>query len=104
MREQLSDYARWQESTGDASSNIGWEWENIFPHFVRQENNQILAGFAHGTEEPLSVSNIGNICEMSNIFVKTLCRLQLEMVSDAVQLRYSLTQYDQIRIYQYRQR
>ena len=72
MRGRPSDYERWSAATGGAGNSIGWSWDDLLPHYVGQENNQSLAGPAHGTEGPLSVSNPRHIAAMSDIFVKTL--------------------------------
>jgi len=72
MRGRPSDYARWNEAAGGAGTNIGWDWEDIIPHFVKQENNQSFGGEFHGVDGPLSVSNGANVCEMTDIFVKSM--------------------------------
>jgi len=72
MRGRPSDYARWDRIAGGKGNGVGWGWEDILPHFVKQESNQSLAGPEHGSEGPLAVSNSRNIAEMSDIFVKTL--------------------------------
>lgn len=82
MRGRPSDYAEWDEATGGAGNGVGWGWADILPHYVRLEANQMLAGPAHGTEGALGVSRSGHICEMSDIFVKTLQELGHELRND----------------------
>lgn len=75
MRGRPSDYARWQAAVGGTKSTVGWSWDDIIPHYIKQECNQTLGDELHGINGPLSVSNAANICEMSDIFVKTLQRM-----------------------------
>ena len=72
MRGRPSDYSRWDKAAGGPGNNIGWGWDAIVPHYIKQEKNQSFGGDMHGVDGPLSVSNNRNICEMSNIFVKSL--------------------------------
>lgn len=82
MRGRPSDYAFWNEVTGGDGNAVGWGWNDLLPHFVKQEGNQNLAGAAHGVDGPLSVSAGGNICAMSNVFVQTLQELGAELRVD----------------------
>lgn len=72
MRGRPSDYEKWNQAAGGPGNGIGWGWEDILPHYVRQEANQSIAGDAHGTDGPLCVSDNGHVCEMSEIFVRTM--------------------------------
>lgn len=74
MRGRPSDYELWNAAAGKGN-RIGWGWDDILPHYVRQERNQSLADPAHGTDGPLSVSNAAHICEMSDLFVKSMQRM-----------------------------
>ena len=74
MRGRPDDYALWQAASG---GEVGWGWDNLLPHFVRLEHNQSLGGPMHGTNGPLHVSNPGSVCEMSDVFVKTLQEIGL---------------------------
>lgn len=71
MRGRPSDYNHWNKAAGE-DATIGWSWDDLLPHYVRLERNQSLAGPVHGIDGPLSVSNAKHICEMSDLFVKTL--------------------------------
>lgn len=82
MRGRPSDYAHWDQVTGGAGNGIGWGWDDVLPYFTRQENNQSLAGPAHGTEGPLAVSNPRHVAEISDIFVKTLQQMGQPLRSD----------------------
>lgn len=72
MRGRPSDYAHWATAAG---KEIGWGWDDVLPHYIRQERNQTLAGPAHGIDGPLSVSNAAHVCEMSDLFVKSLQKM-----------------------------
>lgn len=72
MRGRPTDYARWNDAAGGPGNNIGWSWDDIVPHYIKQEKNQSFGGEMHGVDGPLSVSNNGNVCEMSDVFVKSL--------------------------------
>jgi choline dehydrogenase len=72
MRGRPSDYAGWEKAAGGRGHGFGWGWDDMLPHYVRQEANQTLAGPAHGVSGPLKVSNARHIAEISDIFVKTL--------------------------------
>ena len=74
IRGRPSDYDRWNKAAG-TGNRIGWGWDDILPHYVRQESNQSLADPAHGTDGQLSVSNAAHICEMSDLFVKSMQRI-----------------------------
>src|SRR3546814_3739687 len=53
LRGSRHDFARWNEAAGGTC----WGWDDLLPHFRKQEGNQSLAGFAHGIDGPLKVSN-----------------------------------------------
>ncbi len=82
MRGCPADYDRWNAATGGVGSTVGWGWDDMLPHFICQEKNQSFAAPAHGIEGPLSVSNAGHVCEMSDIFVKTLQEMGHPLRSD----------------------
>jgi len=68
MRGRAADYDGWREITG---SDL-WSWDNLLPHFKRQEANQKFSNSFHGDEGPLRVSDPGFVCEMSHIYMRTL--------------------------------
>ncbi len=72
MRGRPSDYTGWEKAAGGRGNGFGWGWDDMLPHYVRQEANQTLAGPAHGVSGPLKVSNPRHIAEISDIFLKTL--------------------------------
>jgi len=49
-----ADYDAWAEVTGD----VRWSWSQVLPWFVLSENNSRGASALHGTEGPLSVSDL----------------------------------------------
>ncbi|MGL4281823.1 MAG: GMC family oxidoreductase, partial [Albidovulum sp.] len=82
MRGRPSDYARWNEAVKGGGNRIGWGWDDLLPHYVRQERNQSFAAPEHGTEGPLAVSNPRHVAEISDIFVKTLQEMGLPFRPD----------------------
>lgn len=61
------DYDRWANEEGAD----GWSFREIQPYYIRAESNTMLAGDWHGTEGPLSVSNIPDPQIMSRAFVRS---------------------------------
>ncbi|MEP5089180.1 MAG: GMC family oxidoreductase N-terminal domain-containing protein, partial [Paracoccaceae bacterium] len=53
VRGQAQDYDRWRQM-----GNNGWGWDDVLPLFKRAENNERGADEFHGTDGPLSVSNM----------------------------------------------
>ena len=53
VRGQKEDYDRWRQM-----GNTGWGWEDVLPLFKRSENQERGADEFHGTDGPLSVSNM----------------------------------------------
>lgn len=62
-----SDYNRWAEEEGAE----GWAFKDIQKYFIRSEGNGILAGDWHGTDGPLSVSNLPDPQPMTRAFVQS---------------------------------
>jgi len=78
MRGRPSDYDQWNKAGGA----VGWGWDDLLPHYIRQERNQSLADPAHGIDGPMSVSNAAHICEMSDLFVKSMQKMGHPLRSD----------------------
>jgi choline dehydrogenase len=68
VRGQAEDYDSWDESLGGA----GWSYEDLLPHFIRQEGNDHLGKPYHGVSGPLKVSHLGQHSAMSRAFVQAL--------------------------------
>jgi choline dehydrogenase-like flavoprotein len=62
-----SDYDRWAREEGAE----GWAHKDIQKYFLRSEGNTILSGSWHGTEGPLSVSNIPDPNPLTCAFVQS---------------------------------
>lgn len=82
MRGRPSDYVHWTTATEGAGNSVGWGWNDLLPHFVKQERNQSLANATHGVDGPLAVSNANHVCEISDVFVKTLQTMGHPLTSD----------------------
>jgi choline dehydrogenase len=72
------DYDAWDLGLGGA----GWGWNDILPHFKRQEGNQRLSNDSHGSAGPLKVSDFRNICQVSKIFIPTMEALGIQRTDD----------------------
>lgn len=72
------DYDAWDRELGGA----GWGWNDILPHFKRQEGNQRLSNDSHGSAGPLKVSDFRNICRISEIFIPTMEALGIQRTDD----------------------
>jgi len=68
IRGQAEDYDSWDETLGGA----GWSYEDLLPHFIRQEGNDHLGKPYHGVSGPLKVSHLGQHSAMSRAFVQAL--------------------------------
>ena len=68
IRGQAEDYDSWDEALGGA----GWSYEDLLPHFIRQEGNDHLGKPYHGVSGPLKVSHLGQHSAMSRAFVQAL--------------------------------
>ena len=68
IRGQAADYDHWDDLLGGA----GWSYRDLLPHFVKQEDNDHLAGPYHGVGGPLKVSHLGQHCRTSRAFVQAL--------------------------------
>ena len=68
IRGQAEDYDSWDEALGGA----GWSYEDLLPHFIRQEGNDHLGKPYHGVGGPLKVSHLGQHSAMSRAFVQAL--------------------------------
>jgi choline dehydrogenase len=54
IRGQREDYDHWA-----ALGNVGWGYDDVLPYFIKSERNQRGACTYHGSDGPLSVSDIG---------------------------------------------
>jgi choline dehydrogenase len=78
MRGRAADYDAW----GAIARSDLWSWDQVLPHFVRQERNQKLNDRFHGCRGALSVSDPGFVCELSHIYVQTLQGMGLAYTPD----------------------
>ena len=68
IRGQAADYDAWDEALGGA----GWSYEDLLPHFIKQEGNDHLGKPYHGVGGPLKVSHLGQHSAMSRAFVQAM--------------------------------
>ncbi|MEZ5837885.1 MAG: GMC family oxidoreductase N-terminal domain-containing protein [Geminicoccaceae bacterium] len=65
-RGQHADYDRWDEFLGGGK---GWSFADMLPHFRGMEYNHAFNDEWHGVEGPLHVSNVGNICQITEDYI-----------------------------------
>lgn len=75
-----ADYDGWNAALG---GNAGWGWDDLLPHFIRQEGNQRLGLPLHGTDGPLKVSDAHHPpTDASRAFLLTLQAMGLVYSAD----------------------
>ena len=52
IRGQSNDYDNWRQQ-----GNVGWGWDDVFPYFLKSENNELGPNEFHNDKGPISVSN-----------------------------------------------
>ena len=52
IRGQSNDYDNWRQQ-----GNAGWGWDDVFPYFLRSENNELGPNEFHNDKGPITVSN-----------------------------------------------
>ncbi|MCW1950751.1 MAG: GMC family oxidoreductase N-terminal domain-containing protein [Octadecabacter sp.] len=72
VRGRPSDYDEWDEILRGNNDAIGWDWEQVLPHFKRLEGNRKFNDDLHGAEGKLVVSDPGYIDDMARWFVQAL--------------------------------
>lgn len=72
------DYERWDAVSG----STGWGWEDLLPHFLKQEGNQRFDNLFHNGDGPLKVSEQPYIVEGAHLFVRTMQRLGVPFTPD----------------------
>ncbi len=65
MRGCREDYDRWNDAIGG-----GWSWDDMLPHFRKQEGNIRLSNESHGGEGPLKVTDPGYKVPSASYFLK----------------------------------
>jgi choline dehydrogenase len=71
MRGQREDYADWNRAVGGTGTGE-WDWDDLLPHYLRQEDNDHLGGENHGVGGPLRVSDLGHTSPMTRAWLKTM--------------------------------
>ena len=81
MRGQREDYADWNRAIG-GNGQGQWDWEDLLPHYTRQEDNDHLGGPMHGVGGPLKVSHLGHMSEMTRTWLKTMQEMGVAYTPD----------------------
>ena len=72
-----SDYDRWTEVGAE-----GWDYDDVLPYFTRAEDNDTLAGPAHGSGGPLKVSNPEYVSPLTKVWLRACQEAGLPAVTD----------------------
>lgn len=81
MRGQVEDYADWNRAIGGGGAG-DWDWNDLLPHFVKQEDNDHLGGPLHGVSGPLKVSHLAHTSPMTRAYLKTLQEMGIPYTPD----------------------
>jgi len=74
-----ADFDKWDAAIG----GMGWGWDDILPHFIRQEGNQRLGAPLHGVDGPLKVSDAHHPpTRISRAFLLTLQEMGIPFTPD----------------------
>ncbi|WP_425408020.1 GMC family oxidoreductase [Hyphococcus sp.] len=71
IRGSKADYDYWA-----ANGAPGWSWDDVFPYFLKAENNTRGSGAHHSIGGPLSVSDLRYKNPLSDVFLKAAGELQ----------------------------
>ncbi len=77
MRAHPADYDGWAAAAGS-----DWSWQRVREIFIAMEGNSGISGADHGTEGPLSVSNLRHVNPLSRAFVQAGIECQIPENSD----------------------
>ena len=81
MRGQKEDYADWNRAVGGTGTGP-WDWNDLLPHYRRQEDNDHLGGPIHGVSGPLKVSHLGHTSPMTRAWLKTMQGMRIPYTPD----------------------
>ncbi|MFE0015572.1 GMC family oxidoreductase [Mesorhizobium sp. NPDC059054] len=65
IRGSPADYRAWR-----ALGNVGWDWPDVLPHFIAEENNQNHGAPFHGRSGPMHVRDIPTPNVLSHAFIE----------------------------------
>ncbi|MCB2112518.1 MAG: FAD-dependent oxidoreductase [Parvularculaceae bacterium] len=77
IRGNKADYDGWAQAGA-----TGWDWDNVFPYFLKAEDNQRGANPHHAAGGPLAVSDLRYKNPLSDAFLNAAGELQLPMNAD----------------------
>jgi choline dehydrogenase len=81
MRGDREDYADWNRALGGTGSGE-WDWDDLLPHYVAQEDNDHLGGPLHGVSGPLKVSHLAHTSAMTRAWLKTMQQMGVPYAPD----------------------
>ncbi|MGE0282831.1 MAG: GMC family oxidoreductase, partial [Rhizobiaceae bacterium] len=81
MRGHRHDYADWNRAVG-GNGEGPWDWDDLLPHYVGQEDNDHLGGPLHGASGPLKVSHLAHTSPMTRAWLKTMQHMGVPYAPD----------------------
>ncbi len=77
-RGHAADFDRWEREEGAT----GWSFQDVLPYFMRAEGNTVFSDERHGTDGPLTVSDLQDPQLISRAFVQACQELGMPYNSD----------------------
>lgn len=77
IRGSKADYDNWA-----ANGAPGWSWDDVFPYFMKAEDNARGSDAYHSVGGPLSVSDLRYKNPLSDVFLRAAAELQLPVNPD----------------------
>ena len=74
VRGQRRDYQGWQDAVGTTGQ---WSYDDLLPHFIGMEGNDLFAGPLHGTDGPLKVSQPVQVNALNEAAIKAFQQVGL---------------------------
>ncbi|MBL8581647.1 MAG: GMC family oxidoreductase N-terminal domain-containing protein [Rhizobiaceae bacterium] len=81
MRGHRADYADWNRAIG-GDGRGEWNWDDLLPHYMAQEDNDHLGAPLHGVSGPLKVSHLAHTSPMTRAWLKTLQQMGVAYTPD----------------------
>jgi len=77
IRGQTEDFDGWRDL-----GNAGWGWKDVFPYFLKLEDQCRGASAYHGTRGPMRVSDIGEENRLASAFIESAVNVGLPRNED----------------------
>ncbi|MBL8575628.1 MAG: GMC family oxidoreductase N-terminal domain-containing protein [Mesorhizobium sp.] len=81
MRGHRKDYADWNRALGHDGTGE-WDWDDLLPHYMTQEDNDQLGSPLHGVGGPLKVSHLGHTSPMTRAYLRAMQGKGIALTAD----------------------